>query len=140
MALIKSSKMPRGRLLLDTHALLWMVFDDPRLPSSARQMIEQAEVLYYSMASLWEIAIKQGRKGFDFQLPDYWHQGLPEELGRLDLRRLNLSPEYLATFQKLPLRHSDPFDRMLIAQAQVEGLCLLSKDRQMSEYDVSVYW
>lgn len=127
-------------LLLDTHTLLWMVLDDPRLSRSARDEIINADTLHYSMVSLWEIAVKQGRQGFDLQLPDYWHQGIPEEMTRQGITRLEITPTYVREVQDLPGHHGDPFDRMLVAQALVENLALVTKDRTLKQYGVKIVW
>lgn len=127
-------------LLLDTHALLWMVMADPRLSRRARTQIEKAERLAYSVANLWEIALKLGRGGFDFALPSAWHRDLVAELGRIGSTRIEIAVDHCRQLQDLPWHHKDPFDRMLIAQAQVEQLSVVSADPQFKAYDVKVVW
>ena len=106
-------------LLLDTHALLWMVIDDPRLSARARTQIEKASRLVYSAASFWEIGLKLSRGGFDFELPHAWHHDLIRELRGIGATRIEIEPDHCRRLQDLPWHHKDPFDRMLVAQAQV---------------------
>jgi PIN domain nuclease of toxin-antitoxin system len=127
-------------LLLDTHALLWTVMADPRLTTKVRAQIEKVERLAWSMVSLWEIALKLSRPGFDFALPGAWHQELTRELREMGAVRVEITAEHCRRLQDLPWHHKDPFDRMLIAQAQVEGLTILSADRRFKKYDVKVLW
>ena len=127
-------------LLLDTHALLWMVLDHPRLPKRARTQIERTARLVYSAASFWEIGLKLSRGGFDFALPHAWHDELIRELRGIGVSRLEIEPEHCRRLQDLPWHHKDPFDCMLVAQAQVEGLTILSADRRFKNYDVPVAW
>lgn len=127
-------------MLLDTHALLWMVLDDLRLSRTARTQIEKVDRLAYSAASLWEIALKLSRGGFDFALPLAWHHDLISELRQSGVARVEIEPEHCRRLQDLPWHHKDPFDRMLIAQAQVERLSILTADPHFKEYDVKVVW
>jgi PIN domain nuclease of toxin-antitoxin system len=127
-------------LLLDTHALLWMTTDDPRLSRRARSAIERTERLIYSVASFWEIALKLSRGGFDVALPPRWHQELLAELREIGSVRLEIQPEHCRRLQDLPWRHKDPFDRMLIAQAEVEDFAILTADRRFRQYDIKIIW
>jgi PIN domain nuclease of toxin-antitoxin system len=127
-------------LLLDTHALLWMVLDDPRLSRRARSEIEKAGRLVYSMASFWEIALKLSKGGFDIALPDRWHQELVAELRRIGSVRVEIQPDHCRRLQDLPWHHNDPFDRMLIAQAEAEEVAILTADRRFKKYGVKVLW
>lgn len=127
-------------VLLDTHALLWMVLEDSRLPRSARRRIEGADPLNYSIVSLWEIALKLSRGGFDFDLPRAWDQELVRELREIGLRRLGLEVAHCRALQDLPWHHKDPFDRMLVAQAQMEDFAILTGDPRFKAYDVKVLW
>ena len=127
-------------LLLDTHALLWMVVDDPRLSRSARSGIENADRLVYSVASFWEIGLKLSRGGLDIALPDAWHQELLRELREISSVRLEIQPEHCRRLQDLPWHHKDPFDRMLIAQAEIEDFAILTADRRFKQYHVKIIW
>jgi PIN domain nuclease of toxin-antitoxin system len=121
------------RLLLDTHVVLWWLSDDSLLPESAATAIANAgtEVLV-SAATAWEIAIKKasGR----LEAPD----DLVEALEANDFRTVDITARHAELAGSLPPHHLDPFDRMLVAQARAEGLTLVTVDRRMSRYDVSV--
>lgn len=121
-------------LLLDTLVFLWWRTDSPRLLAEAREAIAGAELVFVSAASAWEAAIKQ-------------------RLGRLDLAadfaagvdnsgfdRLSVGFLHAKETLLLPDHHRDPFDRMLIAQARVERLTLVTHDRQIEPYEVGVLW
>lgn len=127
-------------LLLDTHALLWMVMADPRLSRNARMQIEKVERLAYSVVSFWEIALRLSRGGFDFALPVAWHHDLVGELRGINSVRLEIAAAHCRRLQDLPWHHKDPFDRMLIAQAQTEQLSIVTADPQFKEYEVKVVW
>jgi PIN domain nuclease of toxin-antitoxin system len=127
-------------LLLDTHALIWMVRDDPRLSRRARTQIENTDRLLYSMASFWEIASKLSRVGFDVAMPETWDEELVNELRSIGAIRLEIQPSHCRQLQDLPWHHKDPFDRMLIAQAQAEELDILTADRRFKEYGAPIVW
>ena len=120
-------------LLLDTHALLWRTTDDPRLGREAAAMIEDPLVpVYVSAATIWEIEIKIaiGKLTLGLDLLDV-----------LDASRFEVLPisgEHAALAGRLPLLHRDPFDRILIAQAQVERLRIVTTDPAISRYQVAV--
>jgi len=123
------------RLLLDSHALLWWRVDDERLSERARQAIEDPDSApHFSSVSVWELAIKQA-KG-KLKLPGTLPQDLLDE-GFLEIL-VNASHSLQAA--ALPSHHNDPFDRMLIAQAQSEGLTIVTRDPQIAAYDVPVLW
>lgn len=119
------------RFLLDTHVLLWAVLDDPRLSIAQRQAIDAGEI-YLSAASVWEIGIKRALGKLE----------VPDEIFRIaqdaGCRPLPISWVHAETAAALPPHHSDPFDRMLIAQARCEGLNLLSSDIRIAAYDVEL--
>jgi PIN domain nuclease of toxin-antitoxin system len=124
------------RLLLDTHAFLWMLDAPQRLPAWIRTAIADGEnEVFVSAASAWEIAIKQaiGR------LPEARADPL-DALHRSGLAELPITVEHARRTRSLPLLHRDPFDRMLVAQAQTEGLALISRDPAIREYQVTVLW
>jgi PIN domain nuclease of toxin-antitoxin system len=126
------------RLLLDTHTLLWWVSDDPRLSAHAATLLldDSAEV-FISAASAWEIAIK-ARSGKLEAGPLV--QGFATEMKRQGFLPLPISLEHAERAGHLPLVHRDPFDRMLIAQAQAENLHLLSSERIFDAYGVVRVW
>ena len=119
-------------LLLDTHVLLWAAGASSRLPIDARALIEDPEnELVFSAASLWEVAIKRGlgRKEFGAD-PRLLRRGLLEN-GYVELP---VTGAHAAAVDLLPPIHKDPFDRILIAQAQIEGLALLTADEVVARY------
>lgn len=116
--------------LLDTHVLLWAMAEDPRLsPAHVHVLLGEAPRMI-SVASLWEIAIKTslGKLGL--------REDLRVVLDETGLELLPIAPEHVEAVARLPLLHRDPFDRMLVAQAQVEGLTLLSADPNVRAYPV----
>ena len=119
------------RLLLDTHVLLWAVLNDPRLSTKQAEAIAGGE-LYLSAASVWEIGIKRALGKLN----------VPEDLFEVAVdagcRPLPISWTHAEVAAALPPHHTDPFDRMLIAQAQCEKLGLASSDRAFAAYDVDL--
>jgi len=119
------------RLLLDTHALLWWLAGDASLSELAYEAINDGETFAAaSVASVWEISIKQsvGR----LRVPEDFVEKV--RAGRLQL--LSITAEHAWAAGALPLHHSDPFDRMLVAQAQAEGLTIVTRDRRIALYGV----
>lgn len=126
-------------ILLDTHAFLWWITDDPNLSQTARNLMgDENNTLYWSAASSWEAAIKYalGR----LPLPESPEIFLPAELEQNKVKSILITSEHAFHAGQLPLHHRDPFDRMLIAQAQTESLILLSSDSLFDLYDVDVRW
>jgi PIN domain nuclease of toxin-antitoxin system len=126
------------KVLLDTHALLWWLLDDPELPASARRSIGRADEVRVSAASIWEVAIKQ-RLG---KLPELALAvselpGLVRDCGFVPLP---VDERHAAAVASLPLHHRDPFDHLLIAQAQIERLAIVSRDPQFVPYGVALRW
>lgn len=120
------------KLLLDTHLLLWAAAEPKKLPASARRLIESPRNQpLFSAASLWEIAIKNqlGRKDFRIE-PRTLRRGLLDN----GYAELPVTGEHAVATDTLPPLHKDPFDRLLIAQAQVEGVLLLTADEQVAQY------
>ncbi|MEI6972634.1 MAG: type II toxin-antitoxin system VapC family toxin [bacterium] len=120
-------------LLLDTHVLLWWLADDPTLGEEARSAIGDADNLtFVSAASVWEIVIKKSLG--KLELPT----SFAEVLAREGFQSLNVTAEHALRLESLPHHHRDPFDRMLVAQCQVEELTLVTKDPEIPKYDVRV--
>lgn len=122
-------------LLLDTHTLLWVLFDRPELAATARAAIEDPEnVVLVSVISAWEIAIKRALGRLE----------APDDLSQV-IETAGFIPR-LVTFEDvnrvatLPLHHRDPFDRMLVAQALQDGVPLVSRDRNIARYQVQLVW
>ncbi len=119
------------KLLLDTHLLLWAAGVPQRLPKSARLLLSDDHQLIFSVVSLWEIAIKRGLGRTDFQVePRRFRRGLLEN----GYRELVVTSDHAIEAGELPLLHRDPFDRMLVAQARVEGLTLMTADAVLARY------
>ncbi len=122
-------------LLLDSHALLWWQGDDPRLGVVARKAIERPDTaLYFSSASIWELAIKRAQR--KLELPDSLLDILSEE-GFVEVA---VSATHALLAAALPAHHRDPFDRMIAAQAQSEGLTVVTRDARIAAYGVPVLW
>jgi len=127
------------RFLLDTMVWLWSVGEVARLNKEARDLLMAPEhELYFSAASVWEIAIKVsiGR----LQLPEPLRPLVSRETQRQSLRPLQISYSHALAVSDLPLHHSDPFDRLLVAQARSEGLVLITSDRDIRRYPVEIFW
>ena len=120
------------KFLLDTHLLLWAAGQPERLSKSARELIENPDnVLYFSAASIWEIAIKSSLGREDFKADSRLiRRGLIDN----GYQEIAISSEHAAGVQALPLFHKDPFDRLLIAQSLVEGMPLVTMDPLLSQY------
>lgn len=120
------------KLLLDTHLLLWAAVDPDRLSVVARTLIEAPENgLFFSAASLWEIAIKRGLDRADFQADPRLLRRSMLDNGYLELP---ITSEHAVLVESLPPIHKDPFDRILVAQATVEGIMLLTADAIVLKY------
>jgi len=127
------------KALLDTHVFLWWITDDPRLSPRVREIIaDGANELYLSAASGWEIAIKAklGR----LRLPDDPERFILKHLELNAIKTLPVQMIHALHVYKLPEHHRDPFDRLLIAQAQLEKVPILTADPQISRYEVEVIW
>lgn len=123
-----------GGLLLDSHALLWFLAGDgKRIGPRLRGRLED-EATTVSAVSLWEIAIKVGLD--KLRAP----RELPLRVGELGFQLLPVRPEHAWRTRDLPLHHRDPFDRLLIAQAQVERLPIVTSDPEFAPYGVEIVW
>ena len=124
------------RYLLDTHAILWYIDAAQELPLAVRDLMDASEC-YYSVASLWEIAIKQslGRLNRDITVSEY--DSICRQTG---FHPLPILPPHLDRIRDLPEIHRDPFDRVLVAQAQEEQLVLITHDRIIPQYSVETIW
>ena len=124
------------KLLLDTHLLLWAAGEPHRLPDEARHMIDDNDnALMFSVASIWEIAIKHALGRDDFQAePRLLRRGLLDN----GYEELAIASEHAIAIDRLPSIHKDPFDRLLVAQALVEGVTLLTADERLERYGAPV--
>jgi PIN domain nuclease of toxin-antitoxin system len=120
------------KLLLDTHLLLWAAAKPDRLSPAARKLMkDDGNELTFSAASFWEIAIKRGLGRIDFQIdPRLLRRGLLDN----GYSELLIGSDHAVAIDGLPRLHKDPFDRILIAQAIVEGITLLTADPLISQY------
>lgn len=121
-------------LLLDTQAAIWWLTDDPKLSEAASQAISASEeTLAISAASVWEIEIKRASG-------KYTGLSLLEAAGKAGFAVLEITGSHGVAAAQLPLHHNDPFDRMIIAQAQVEGLTVVSSDSRFPAYLPNTIW
>ena len=127
------------KALLDTHTFLWWITDDPRLSGEARKIIaEGGNELYLSAASGWEMAIKAGLGRL--VLPDDPGIFIPEQMAHNAILPLPIRMRHVLHVFHLPDHHRDPFDRLLVAQAQLEDMPILSSDPQIARYPVRIIW
>ena len=128
-----------NRILLDTHAFVWFVFDDPRLSPRAAATIEDERVSkLLSIVSLWEIVIKSqlGKLRLGMALSDFFDR----QVTLRELELIDIGLPHLLAYDALPLAHRDPFDRLLVAQARVMSTPILSADSALSQYEVELVW
>ncbi len=123
--------------LLDTHAMLWYLRDSPELSASAHSLIDNAEYVAVSIASFWEIAIKQsiGKMQFCMTIPELESLCLDR-----DIQVLPIQSAVLEQIKSLPKIHGDPFDRLIIAQAQIGKMTIITRDRIIPQYPVPTIW
>jgi PIN domain nuclease of toxin-antitoxin system len=127
------------KILLDTHTFLWWITDDQKLSGRAREIISDgSNELFLSAATGWEIAIKVqiGR----LKLPEEPIRFILEQMRINAIQSLPIQMNHALHVSTLPQHHRDPFDRLLIVQAQLEGLPVLSSDHQLANYQVEVIW
>lgn len=122
-------------LLLDTHALLWSVGDEDLLSPAAHEALSAGVIpAYVSAASIWEIAIKRASGKLDVPA------NLMDKVAAARFVELEITFEHALRAGALPPHHGDPFDRMIVAQAQSEGFTLITNDARIAAYDVPVLW
>lgn len=128
------------KLLLDTQCWLWWFAQPERLnEESIAQIADEANELWFSVASIWEMGIKVAIG--KLPLPESLDSYLSSRMGQLGVRSLEITATHALQAATLPLHHRDPFDRMLIAQAQLEDMTLVSADVIFKQYsDVSILW
>ena len=123
-------------LLLDTHAFLWWLDDDPRLGGDARARIaDPAAIVFVSAATAWEIAIKSGLGRLHLAEPP--EDCVPREIERGRFRALPITVDHALAVRTLARHHGDPFDRLLIAQARCEGLRIVTADAAFAAYPIA---
>jgi len=127
------------RLLVDTHCWLWYLLAPDRLNDEAQAALRNRDhEIYFSAASVWEIVVKFSLGKLNLPQPpaDY----VPARLAALGHQSLPILQRHVLQIEQLPVHHRDPFDRVLVAQAQVEELRLLSADETLTHYDVPLLW
>ena len=121
-------------LLLDTHTFLWFEENNPKIPAQVMDEILTDNDVFISIASFWEIAIKCSMGKLDLRVP------IDELMDQCEFPILPIRTAHLKLLNSLPWIHRDPFDRLLICQAQAEGLTLVSADENIRKYDVKTLW
>ena len=127
------------RVLVDTHTFLWALLKDHRLSATAKQVLTSREhELYFSLVSLWEIAVKMkiGKLNTVGSSVTY----IRDEMAEYGMELLPIRYEHILQLERLPLHHSEPFDRLLIAQAIAESLPILTHDEKFPLYPVKLIW
>lgn len=123
-------------LLLDTHIALWALSGDSKLPAAAEKMItDEANRVFFSIASMWEISIKHALKPDRMPLSGTEFLHYCEQAG---YERLSIHERHVLALESLPPLHADPFDRILVAQAQADGLLLVTHDAVLAAYGDTV--
>lgn len=127
------------RLLLDTHTFIWFVSDSPRISVTVKELIEnENNEKLLSTASIWEMAIKHSSGKLSFGQP--FKEFIDQQINLNSIDLLNINLDHIDIVATLPLHHRDPFDRLLIAQAMVEQLPILSADSAFDAYPIGRLW
>ncbi len=126
------------RYLIDTHTFLWFIENSPQLSAGAKNLLESDVDVLLSVASLWEIAIKVSIG--KLSLPDAYERFTPQQIAAYDIEVLPIKVEHLSVVAALPFHHRDPFDRLIIAQAMVEKIEIISVDGKFDAYPVKRWW
>ncbi len=127
------------KVLLDTHAFLWLVTGDARTSKTAQKTFLNPEnLLYFSIVSLWEICIKNSLK--KISLKEVWLETIQEEMQTNTIQWLPVEVEHCAKVMDLPFHHRDPFDRLLVAQSIIEDLAILTPDTRLAAYQIRCIW
>ena len=125
-------------LLIDTHTFLWFINDDPQLSTAAATLLESEHTILLSTVSIWEIALKISIGKLTLAQP--FEQFIPEQLALNDITLLPIRITDCSRVVNLPFHHRDPFDRMLIAQASVDQMPIVSIDAAFDAYGVQRLW
>ena len=127
------------KALLDTHAFLWWVTDDPRLSERAREIIgDGRNDIFFSAASAWEVAIKARLQ--KVRVPGDFERFITDQLQLNDFRVLAVELAHALHVHALPDHHRDPFDRLLVAQSRIERLPIVGCDARLRRYGVELVW
>jgi len=125
--------------LLDTHTLLWIVTDSPKLSNRAKKLyLDPENKIFISLASIWELAIKSSlnKLSLDKPLEDF----VDEHIKGNDIQILNIELPHILRIEKLPFHHRDPFDRLIISQQIENNLSIIGSDEAFDKYDVERIW
>ncbi|MCL2501427.1 MAG: type II toxin-antitoxin system VapC family toxin [Defluviitaleaceae bacterium] len=126
------------KYLIDTHVIIWLAINSFELPKNIKDVIEQPENdIYICSASLWEIAIKMNLGKLDLKQPLV---KLLDDIKTCGFNTLQVDDKYLCKLIDLPYIHKDPFDRLIISTALVEGLIIITTDENIQKYDVPWIW
>jgi PIN domain nuclease of toxin-antitoxin system len=126
------------KYLFDTHVFIWYAVGDERLSPRAKDLIESRHERFISMASIWEMAIKVNIGHLEFREP--FDKIIANQFRINSYKLLNLKLQHLFKFSGLPLHHRDPFDRLIISQALVEDIPIVSVDEKFNDYGVDTIW
>lgn len=127
------------KILLDTHAFLWLVTDSDFLSKKAKQLfLDENNEIFLSLASIWELAIKSSIGKITFKKP--FEKFISDQLSQNSILELDVNIYHLIQVESLPFYHRDPFDRLIIAQALEENLIILSKDEAFDAYGIQRLW
>jgi len=127
------------RILVDTHVFLWDLLDDHRSSRKAKEILSSDEhELYFSLVSLWEIAVKMKTGKLNALGSSVTY--IRDEMAEYGMELLPIRYEHILQLERLPLHHSEPFDRLLIAQAIAESLPILTHDSKFPTYPVKLIW
>jgi len=127
------------KCLIDTHTLLWIITNDPKLSNKAKDLyLNSKNTIYFSLASLWEMAIKVSLKKLfiDENLKEF----VQNHIKGNDINILNIELPHIFLLEKLPYHHRDPFDRLLVCQSSYENMPILSSDKVFDFYDIKRIW
>lgn len=124
------------KIIIDTHIFLWFLCNDTKLSYKAKESIEdENNDIFISMASFWEISIKLSINKLDL---DIKYEKLFEEAKKLNIKILNIKKEHLTYLRNLAFFHKDPFDRLIISQAKIENMTLISDDDIFKDYNLNL--
>jgi PIN domain nuclease of toxin-antitoxin system len=127
------------KVLLDTHAFIWWVTDNPQLSPTARDTIADPDnTIFFSVVNAWEIIIKQGSG--KLTLPEPAETYIPSRIAANQFMTLPVNLSHILQVASLPDLHRDPFDRLLVAQSQAEKISIISIDQYIAQYPVNVIW
>ena len=123
--------------LLDTHTFLWFLEDDPKIPQNVKETIATAQDIRVSIGTFWEMAIKASIGKLTLPAPI---TTLMDDCTELGFTILPIEASHLERLKELPKIHKDPFDRLLVCQAQAENLTVITADENIAKYDIQTLW